>query len=143
MANLLATTVNGTLTALTTENVQTVSYQLALADRNRVVTMNNTTAVNVTVPADATVNFPVGSVVQVARINTGVVNLVAAGGVTLSKTGTFAINEEIILRKRAANNWIVTDTARVLTGTGGSKIVSGIQAIHSYTATGAQTFTVS
>jgi hypothetical protein len=142
MATLQATTVNGTLTSLATENIQTVSYTIALADRNRVVTMNNTAAVTVTVPTDATLNFPIGSVVNVARINTGAVTL-AGPGVTLSKTGTLAQNEEISLRKRAANNWIVIDSPRALVGSGGTTTTPTGFSLHQFTATGAGTFTVS
>jgi hypothetical protein len=143
MATLQATTVNGTLTSLATENVQTVSYTIALADRNRVVTMNNTAAVTVTVPTDATLNFPIGSVVNVARINTGAVTLAGAAGVTMSKIGTLAQNEEISLRKRAANNWIVIDSPRALVGSGGTTTTPTGFSLHQFTATGAGTFTVS
>jgi len=143
MAQLQATTVNGTLNALKTENTTTASRSLALADRDRVVACTNTAAITITVPTDASVNFPIGSVVSVARSGTGTVTLAAAGGVTVTKVGILAANEEVVLRKRAANNWLVIDQPSVLNGTGGTKVTSGTQSIHSYTATGAQTFTVS
>jgi hypothetical protein len=143
MAQLQGTSVNGDLVSLTTENIQTGSYTLALTDRNRVVAMNNSTAATVTVPTDASVNFPVGSIVNIARIGTGSVTL-AGAGVTLSRTGLFGANEEIRLRKRAANNWIVVDQPSQLTATGGttSTPTAGITA-HTYTTTGSSTFVVS
>lgn len=144
MAQLQATSVNGDLTSFTSENVQTTSYTLALVDRNRVVAMNNSVAATVTVPADSGTNFPVGSVIGISRIGTGSVTLAAAGGVTVSKTGLFGAKEQISIRKRAANEWIVVDQTTQLTATGGttSTPTAGITA-HSYTATGSNTFVVS
>ena len=142
MAQLQATTVNGTLNALKTENTTTASKSLALADRDRVVACTNTSAITITVPTDASVNFPVGSVVNVARLGSGTVTLAGAGGVTLSKTGTFGPNEEIIIRKRSANNWLVIERPYNLSGTGGAVGTVGFSTTHTYTATGAGTFTV-
>lgn len=144
MATLQATSVDGLLTSLTTESVQTASYTLALTDRNKVVAMNNTSAATVTVPNDSTVNFPVGSVVDICRINTGSVTLAAAAGVTVSKTGLFGTKEQISCRKRAANDWIVVDLPVQLTATGGTTTTptAGITA-HSYTTTGSSSFVVS
>lgn len=109
MAQLQATTVNGTVVDVVTENIKTGNHTIALEDRNKVVAMNNTSTASVTIPNDSSVNFPVGSVVFIARVNSGAVNLAAASGVNLSKTGSFGSNEEVYVRKRAANTWIVVD----------------------------------
>jgi hypothetical protein len=132
----------GPVKYLRIENPQTGNYTLALTDRNIVVTMNNTSSATVTVPADGTTNFPIGSVVYISRINTGAVTLAAAGGVTLSKTGTFGPNEEIFIRKRAANTWLVVERPYNLSGTGGTVGTVGFSTTHSYTSTGSSTFTV-
>jgi hypothetical protein len=126
------------------DGTQTGNYTLALGDRNKVVAMNNSTAATVTVPNDSTVNFPTGSVVYVARVGSGTLTLAAEAGVTLSKTGTFAANEEIAVRKRAANSWIVIDslTAGTGTGTGGTASSGGGYTISTYTSTGSSTYTV-
>jgi hypothetical protein len=87
--------------------VQTASYTLALTDKDQVVTFNNTSTVTVTVPANATVAFPIGTIVWICRIGSGVTTLAAAGGVTLTKTGNFGLYEEIYLRKRATDSWVV------------------------------------
>ena len=144
MATLQATSVDGLLTSLTTESIQTASYTIALTDRNKVVAMNNTSAATVTIPNDSTVNFTVGSVVNICRINTGSVTLAAAAGVTVSKTGLFGTKEEISCRKRAANDWIVIDLPVQLTATGGTTTTptAGITA-HSFTTTGSSAFVVS
>jgi len=130
-------TVNGTARSLRTENVQTTSYTLALTDRDRVVAFNGTGSQTVTVPTDA-VAFPTGSVVYIARINTGSLTL-AAPGVTITKTGNFAPNEELYVRKRGSNSWIVVDSPQQLTATGGTiSNITGYR-VHSYTS-GSSTF---
>jgi hypothetical protein len=141
MANLQATTVNGTLNALKTENNTTASRALALTDRDRVVACTNTSAITITVPADASVNFPIGSVVHIARSGTAAVTLAAAGGVTVTAVGALGPNEEIMLRKRAANNWLVVERPYPLSGTGGTVATTGNFTSHRFNS-GTATFTV-
>lgn len=143
MANLQATTVSGTLSALTTENVKTSGHTLELVDRDKVVTMNNTSSATVTIPPNSSVAFPIGSTVYVYRANTGSVTLAAGVGVTVTKTGALAANEQIALRKRATDTWVVIDATTRLTGTGGSVGSTGGSNVHSFTSTGSSTFTVS
>jgi hypothetical protein len=126
-----------------TENVQTASYQLALSDRNRTVIMNSGSATTVTIPADGTVNFPVGSLVYITRVGSGAVTLAAAGGVTVNKTGTLAPNEEILVRKRSANTWIVIDDSdSPLTASGGTLVTASGFNRHTF-GTGTTSFVVS
>jgi len=125
------------------DNVQNSSYTIALVDRNRVVAFNGAGAQTVTIPNESSVNFPIGSVVYIARVGAGSLTLAAAAGVTLSKTGTFASNEELYVRKRASNNWIVIDSERNLSGSGGTTTTPTGFSLHQYTTTGAGTFTVS
>tara|TARA_B110000503_G_scaffold139420_1_gene227771 strand:- start:438 stop:869 length:432 start_codon:yes stop_codon:yes gene_type:complete len=133
MADLQATSVAGTLTALREETITTASLALALANRDRVIACTNTTAINITVPADASVNFPIGSVVYIARLGTGTVTLLAAGGVTLTKTGTLGTGEELYVRKRAVNSWVVVERPYELTATGGTIVTAGNLRSHSFT----------
>jgi hypothetical protein len=142
MAQLQATTVNGTLNSLQTENNTTASKSLALTDRDRVVACTNTTAITITVPNDSSVNFPVGSVVYIARLGTGTVALAAAGGVTLTKTGNFAQVEELYVRKRAANSWIVVDQPRNPIASGGTFAESNGIATNTFTSTGSSTLVI-
>ena len=144
MAQLQTTDVDGTLTALRLENVKTASYTLALEDRDKVVAFTGASAQTVTVPADSAVNFPIGSVVYIARISTGNVQILAGGGVTVSKLGFLGPNEEVILRKRAANNWqLLEEKSYTRPATGGSVDNQTVAISHSYTATGASSFVVS
>lgn len=140
MAQLQPTVVDGTLNSLLTENVKTASHTLELADRDRVVAFNGTGTQVVTVPNDTSVNFPIGSVVYIARVNTGTLELQAAGGVDVSRTGTFGNNEEIYIRKRAANTWIVVDSPRPISATGGTEASLGAFNYHTFTTGGTITF---
>jgi hypothetical protein len=126
-------TVNGTARSLRTENLKTASHTLELVDRDRVVAFNGTSPQTVTVPTDAAVAFPDGSVIYINRLNTGTLTLAASGGVTITKTGTFAASEEIYVRKRASNNWVVVDAPTKLTATGGSVAIGGGYYIHTFT----------
>lgn len=144
MAQLQATTVGGTLVSLRTENTTSTSKTLQLADQDKVVACTNSSPTNITitVPNDSTVNFSVGAVVYVARVGTGGVTLAAAGGVTVTRTGNLGSNEELYLRKRAANSWVTADQPLNPTLTGGTETSAGGYDIHTFTAAGSNTLTV-
>jgi trimeric autotransporter adhesin len=135
--------VSGLVRSNRTENVQTSNYTLALTDRSAVVTMNNGSTATVTIPADSTVDFPIGSVVFVTRINSFTVTLAAAGGVTVNAggTGNLALGETVELRKRAANNWFVNQRPYSVTGSGGSTSAIGAVNVHQFTS-GTSSFVV-
>jgi hypothetical protein len=128
------------------ENVQSGSYTLALTDAGKVVTFNVGGASTVTIPTNGSVPFPIGTVVIIFK-NTagggGSLTLAAAGGVTLSKTGIFANNEEIYVRKRGTDTWSVAAATTVLTPTvsGGSLATSGSSSIRTFNSSA--TLTVS
>lgn len=91
------------------ENLKTASHTLELADVNRVVAMNNSSAATVTVPFNTTVNFPIGSVINVYRAGTGDVTIAAATGVTIRNAGKlYEQYTEVSLRKRAINEWVAS-----------------------------------
>jgi hypothetical protein len=80
--------------------------------------MSNTAARTITVPADSTTNFPIGTIIYVANINTGAVTIAPASTVTVSAQGTLRVlngaNSTGMLIKRAANAWLFTVTSRGL-----------------------------
>jgi hypothetical protein len=82
-------------------------------------------------------------VVYINKVNTGSLALAAEGGVTLTKTGTFAANEELYIRKRSTDAWIVVDSPGTLTATGGSISNAAGYKIHSFTSVGSTTFEAS
>jgi hypothetical protein len=136
-------TANGPIVYRREDSGQSSSYTLALADRNRVVAFSGGGAQTVTIPNESSVNFPIGSVVYIARVGAGSLTLAGAAGVTVSKTGTFATNEEITVRKRGSNNWIVIDAERDLIASGGTTSTPTGFSLHQFTTAGAATITVS
>ena len=91
-------------------NSQTASYTLVLADRGKVVEMNVGSANNLTVPLDASVNFPVGTQIDILQVGSGQTTIVATGGVTINGTPGLKLRTQwagATLRKRAANTWVL------------------------------------
>jgi hypothetical protein len=95
--------------SLITENLQTTNYTLQLTDRNRVVAMNNAATATVTVPTNAAVPFPIGSIVNVYAMSNQILNIAGASGVTVRNAGRlFERYVEVSLRKRAADEWVAS-----------------------------------
>lgn len=94
-------------------NVQNATYTFALADNNRAVIKNNTTAYTWTIPLESTVAFPDGAAITIINDSgTGAVTISPTGGVTLvagGTTGSFtlAVNESRTLHKVGTNRWRV------------------------------------
>ena len=93
------------------QNTQNASYQLVLADAGKVVEMDVAGANNLTIPTDATVNFPIGTVIEIWQKGAGQTTIVPAGGVTLRSPGgltkLYGQYSGGTLRKRAANEWVL------------------------------------
>ena len=99
--------------AVVTANTQTTAYTLALTDAGKLVELNSGSALTLTVPPNSSVAFPVGTVIEVGRLGTGSVTLVAGVGVTLRVPAgsTLALRAQYStagLRKRAADEWVVS-----------------------------------
>jgi len=92
-------------------NTQTASYTLVLADSGKVVEMNVASANSVTVPANASVAFPIGTMIAIDQIGAGQTGIVAASGVTIrSVSGYLKVSGQysgVTLRKRATNEWVL------------------------------------
>lgn len=74
-----------------TLNAKTATYTAVLADnKNTLVTMSVSTANNFLIPTNASVAFPIGSVINVIRIGTGktTIKAVTSGTTTISSTGS-------------------------------------------------------
>ena len=103
--------VNGALTHLRSFNRRTSDYTLALSDAGKVVEMNIGTANTLTIPADGTINFPVGSYIDVVQYGAGQTAIAGAGGVTVrSNNNWLKLNARYsgaTLIKVAANEWYV------------------------------------
>lgn len=92
-------------------NAQTgTTYTLALTDAAHLVTMNNAAANTLTIPANATVAFPVGTALTVGQRGAGVTTIDAAAGVTLNGVsgGQGDISAQwatVLLVKVATDTW--------------------------------------
>lgn len=108
------TTNISTLTAA--QSVQTIdaqtgtTYTLVLADAGQNVDMNNAGANTLTIPLNATVAFPVGTIITVTQAGAGTTTIAAAGGVTIVKptARTLSISaqyETATLYKTGSDTW--------------------------------------
>lgn len=97
---------------LVTINAQTEAYTLVATDANKAVEVTSAAAVNVTIPTNASVAFPVGTVIEVDQMGAGKVTIVGASGVTVQSAvdtpTSRAQYSALVLRKRAADLWLVT-----------------------------------
>ena len=72
--------------------------------------MNKSTATTITIPADASVNYPVGTTLDILQTSTGQVTIAGAGGVTVNATPGLKLRTQwssATLLKRAADTWVV------------------------------------
>lgn len=90
-------------------NRQTASYTLILTDNGLVVEMNVASSNNLTVPANTTVAFPIGTQILVTQYGVGQTIIVPAAGVTINSTnGYLKLNTKFSgasLLKIATNEW--------------------------------------
>ena len=97
-----------------TLNGQTATYTVVLTDnRNKLVTMNVATANDFLIPTNASVAFPIGSVINVIQIGAGktTIEAVTPGTTTISSTGATATAPELRAQFSAASCIkVATDT---------------------------------
>lgn len=112
----IATTafVNGEVEILkTTVDIieQISSHILELSDAGMVIEINDSLENTITVPAESSVNFPVGSTVDVVQFGTGQTTFVADVGVTIRSAGSkLKLTSQYsgaTLYKRGADDWVL------------------------------------
>jgi len=90
---------------------KTASYTLSdLTERDDLIEMGSASALTLTIPADSTLNFPIGTSIDVLQTSTGQVTIAGAGGVTVNATPGLKLRAQwssATLFKRAANTWVV------------------------------------
>lgn len=92
---------------------KTANYQLLLADFASVLTVNSSSNLEITVPADSSVAFPIGTKIEIIRMGTGDVSIipVAASGVTIRHKDNYSkISKQYagaMLVKIAADEWVL------------------------------------
>lgn len=87
------------------------SYTLALSDAGQVIPFNLTTTGTITVPTNASVAFPTGSVINFIQAGTGPVVVTGASGVSMrSENGKYRLKAQYALGgvvKIATDEWVV------------------------------------
>ncbi len=96
---------------LTMNNQVGTSYTLVLTDGVQTfVTMNNASAMTLTIPSNASVAFPIGTNILLMRLGAGTLTVSPAGGVTLvfSSTATLRFQYSVgCIIQIAANSWVL------------------------------------
>jgi hypothetical protein len=99
-------------------NSRTATYTVVLADnKNTLVTMNVATANDFLIPTNASVAFPIGSVINVIQTGVGktTIKAVSSGTTTISSTAAVAATPELRKQFSAASCIkVATDTWYVL-----------------------------
>ena len=97
--------------SITTITQKTASYTLSdLAERDTLIEIASSSATTLTIPADSSVNYPVGTTLDILQTSTGQVTIAGAGGVTVNATPGLKLRTQwssATLMKRAANTWVV------------------------------------
>ena len=109
---LTAAAFNG-LVAFTVGTTNTTDYTAVLADQYQVLEiMNKATAISFNIPTNASVAFPVGTVLTVLNIGAGTctIKAVSSGTTTVLSSGASAANPTIAQYKSAACIKTATDT---------------------------------
>lgn len=94
-------------------NAQTgTTYTLVLADAGKKVTMSNASANTLTIPTNASVAFPVGTIIGVTMLGAGATTVDGDTGVTVNGTsgGGAAISAQytgVTLTKLATDTWLM------------------------------------
>tara|TARA_R110000851_G_scaffold76476_1_gene168345 strand:+ start:396 stop:962 length:567 start_codon:yes stop_codon:yes gene_type:complete len=92
-----------------TINDQTgTTYTLVLADDGKYVRLNNGSAITMTIPANSSVAFPIGTQIAIRQVGAGQVTLAAAGGVTVNTAETLLIRGQkssAAIIKVATDEW--------------------------------------
>lgn len=93
-------------------NVETDSYTLILSDAGKSIDMNSGSANTLTIPANADVEFPIGTQILVSQIGAGQTTIAGAAGVTVQANGSrlklAGQYAQASLIKRNTNTWIVS-----------------------------------
>ena len=103
--------VTGNVVSEVAINTQTgTTYTTVLADQSKLVTLNNASAITLTLPANSAVAYPVGTKIDIAELGVGQVTVVGAGGVTVNGTPTLKLRAQYSAAtciKIATDTWLL------------------------------------
>lgn len=97
-------------------------YTLVLTDAGKLIEMNPSSSTTLIVPSDATVNFPIGTKIDILRVSAGEITITGAttpNAVTVNSEGPntrYRINSQwqaATLIKRGSNSWVLVGALKV------------------------------
>jgi len=93
-------------------NLAVTAYGLVLADTGAIIETTGASVVTITIPAQATVPFEIGTLINVTQVGAGVATITAAPGVALNGVagGSTTLSAQwagAALYKSGADAWIV------------------------------------
>lgn len=105
--------VSGTFADAQQINARTSNYTLVISDAGKLITANHTSSANsitISVPAGASVNFPVGTHIDIARLGAATVTVIGDPGVTVNGTPGRTLRAQYsaaTLIEVAADSWLI------------------------------------
>ena len=111
-ASSVTTSLGLKVDSLTPISQKTASYTLSsLTERDDLIEMGSATGVTLTIPTDATLNFPIGTSIDILQTGAGQVTIAPVSGtVTVNATPGLKLRttwSSATLMKRAENTWVV------------------------------------
>ena len=92
-------------------NSQTgTAYTAALTDNNKIITLDNSSAITLTVPLNSSVAFPTGAMVNFMQLGAGEVSVTGASGVSVSSPNGYKTRAQYSLAtviKLSTNSWVL------------------------------------
>lgn len=86
------------------------TYTISQSDIGKNVEISNSASIVVTIPTDSSVNFPIGSYINIFQAGVGQITVSAASGVTLQATPGKKLRSQFSMAtvvKRSANTWLL------------------------------------
>jgi Major tropism determinant N-terminal domain len=96
--------------SLTSINQQTGAYTPVLTDRDKLVEVSSASGVTLTIPANSSVAYPIGTSFDILQTGAGQVTIAGAAGVTVNATPGLKLRTQwssATLFKRATDTWVV------------------------------------
>lgn len=91
-------------------NTQTgTTYTFVIGDRLKVVTLNNASAITLTIPPNSSVAFAVGTSIDIIQLGAGQVTVAGGSGVTVNSTPTLKLRAQYSVGsclKIATDTWV-------------------------------------
>ena len=111
-ASSVTTSLGLKVDSLTPISQKTASYTLSsLTERDDLIEMSSASALVLTIPTDATLNYPIGTSIDILQTGAGQVTIAPVSGtVTVNATPGLKLRttwSSATLLKRAANTWVV------------------------------------